>query len=132
MNQLAENLIRRLEDKGVSIIAIPRFVKDVAGAISINGHAGLDGMNRRLDLLGWGPVEVDYHTLQLIIASLENGGVTTIEEGLSRQASISDCHSGSVAERRDLQEAFKVEGARLQSTFPIQDLELNKGGSHAN
>jgi hypothetical protein len=81
MNQLTENLIHRLEDKGLSLIAIPRFLKDVASAISINGHAGLEGMNRRLDLLGWGPVEVDYHTLQLIIASLENGGLATIEEG---------------------------------------------------
>jgi len=80
MNRLTEKLIHRLEDKGLSIIAIPRFLKDVAGAISIKHPIGLQEMNRRLDLLGWGPVEVDYHTLQLIIASLENGGLSTIEE----------------------------------------------------
>ena len=74
MIQLAVNLIHRLEGKGLSSIAIPRFVKDVAGAISINRHANLQDMNRRLHILGWHPVELDYHTLQLIKASLESKG----------------------------------------------------------
>jgi len=72
VSQLAVNLIHRLEGKGLSSIAIPRFVKDVAGAISINRHANLQDMNRRLHILGWYPVKLDYHTLQLIMASLES------------------------------------------------------------
>ena len=74
MSQLAVNLIHRLEGKGLSSIAIPRFVKDVASAISIDRHANLQDMNRRLHILGWHPVELDYHTLQLIKASLESKG----------------------------------------------------------
>ena len=74
MSQIAVNLIHRLEGKGLSSIAIPRFVKDVASAISIDRHANLQDMNRRLHILGWHPVELDYHTLQLIKASLESKG----------------------------------------------------------
>ncbi len=71
MSRLAVNLIHRLEGKGLSAIAIPRFVKDVASAIPINRHANLQDMNWRLHMLGWHAVELDYHTLQLIMASLE-------------------------------------------------------------
>ena len=74
MSRLAVNLIHRLEGIGLSSIAIPRFVKDVAGAIPINRNANLQDMNRRLCLLGWDPIELDYHTLQLIMASLESEG----------------------------------------------------------
>jgi len=53
VTQLAVNLIYRLEGKGLSSIAIPRFVKDVACAISINRHAYLQDMNKKLYILGW-------------------------------------------------------------------------------
>lgn len=74
MSRLAMNLIHRLEGKGLSFIAIPRFVKDVASAIPMNRYANLQDVNRRLHLLGWYPVELDYHTLELIKASLESEG----------------------------------------------------------
>jgi hypothetical protein len=74
VSRLAVNLIHRLEGIGISSIAIPRFVKDVASAIPINRYGNLQDMNRRLHLLGWHPVELDYHTLQLIEAILESEG----------------------------------------------------------
>jgi hypothetical protein len=76
MDQLTESLLHRLENRGFEAVAIPRFVKDVASTLSINHHIDLQEMNRRLNLLGWGPVELDYHTFQMIIASLETGGLT--------------------------------------------------------
>jgi hypothetical protein len=72
VSQFVVNLIYRSEGKGLSSIAIPRFVKDVACAISINRHADLQDMNRQLHILGWYPVKLDYHALQLIMASLES------------------------------------------------------------
>jgi len=74
MNQLNEILIHRLENKGFSPVAIPRFVKDVTDAVSSHHYMGLQEMNRRLELLGWGAIELDYHTLQLIIAGFEAEG----------------------------------------------------------
>ena len=77
MNHLTVKLLKRLNGKGLSPIAIPRFVRDVADAMTIDyHHVDLEGMNRRLDLLGWGPEKMDYQTLQLIMASLEDGNLT--------------------------------------------------------
>ena len=71
MNQIAEILIQRLENKGLAPIAIPGFIRDVAYTMSNDPHPNLTEMNRRLHLLGWDRVELDYHTLQLIIANSE-------------------------------------------------------------
>jgi hypothetical protein len=79
MDKLTETLLYRLENRGFETGAIPRFVKDVANTLSINHHTDLQEMNRRLNLLGWGPVELDYHTFQMIIASLETGGLTGVK-----------------------------------------------------
>jgi hypothetical protein len=79
MDQLTERLVYRLENRGFEAGVIPRFLKDVANTLSINHHAGLQEMNRRLNMLGWGPVDLDYHTFQMIIASLETRGLTGVK-----------------------------------------------------
>lgn len=50
---------------------IPGFVKSVGYAVSENQETDLREINERLHLQGWDDFEVDYHTLQLIIANIE-------------------------------------------------------------
>jgi hypothetical protein len=59
MGRITDVLIYRLKNKGFEAGTIPRFMKDVANTLSINHHTDLQEMNRRLNLLGWGPVELD-------------------------------------------------------------------------
>jgi hypothetical protein len=71
LNDIREVLIRRLENKGVQPELIPGFVKSVGYAVSENQETDLREINERLHLQGWDDFEVDYHTLQLIIANIE-------------------------------------------------------------
>ncbi len=71
MTQITEVLIQRLVEKGLSPETIPGFVRDVANTISEDPHTELDIVNKRLWMLGWNPIELDYHTFQLLIANLE-------------------------------------------------------------
>jgi hypothetical protein len=71
MTQITEVLIQRLVEKGLLLETIPGFVRDVANTISENRHTELDVVNKRLWMLGWNPIELDYHTFQLLIANLE-------------------------------------------------------------
>lgn len=75
MGRITDVLIYRLKNKGFEPVAIPRFIKDVVHTVSVNHQIGLTEMNRRLCLLGWDPIELDHHTLQLIIASNEKDSV---------------------------------------------------------
>jgi hypothetical protein len=75
MGRITDVLIYRLKNKGFEPVAIPRFIKDVVHTVSVNHQIGLTEMNRRLCLLGWDPIELDDHTLQLIIASNEKNSV---------------------------------------------------------
>jgi len=79
MNQLTEILILRLEKKGLTPLEVSGFIRDVVNSISVNCLVGIQEINNRLHLLGWNPVELDDHTLQLIIASFEADGVVCDE-----------------------------------------------------
>ena len=72
MNQLKEVLLQRLEKKGIEPGLIPGLIKSIASAIPCISHMNLEEVNRRLHLMGWDDFELDDHTLQLVIASLEN------------------------------------------------------------
>jgi hypothetical protein len=71
MVRINPTLMRRLEKKGFGADAIPGFIRNVANNISQNRSIGLLEINRKLQFLGWESIELDYHTLQLIIARLE-------------------------------------------------------------
>ena len=71
MDQISEILLRRLEEKGLGSGAIPGFIRDVVYTISGNDSIGGQEITRRLHLLGWHGIELDDHTMQLIIASVE-------------------------------------------------------------
>ena len=68
---IEETLINELKGKGIDNIIIPRFIKDMAYSFQIDPSVSLSDINDRLHFLGWDEVELDYHTLQLAIASFE-------------------------------------------------------------
>jgi hypothetical protein len=72
--QLIEILTQRLQRKGLEPSMIPGFIRSVSYSISGNQHVDLKETNRRLYSMGWYTIELDYHTLQLIMASFEWGG----------------------------------------------------------
>ena len=74
MGPLNEILFRRLKNKGLKANAIPGFIRDVNNNILENRSIGLSEINRKLHFLGWYTIELDYHTLQLIIANFEADG----------------------------------------------------------
>ena len=68
---LEEILINELQEKGINDDIIPRFIKDIAFSYEIDPSFSLSEINNRLHYLGWDDIELDYHTLQLAIASFE-------------------------------------------------------------
>ena len=68
---IEETLINELKGKGIENNIIPRFIKDMAYSFQIDPSVSLSDVNDRLHFLGWEDVELDYHTLQLAIASFE-------------------------------------------------------------
>jgi len=72
--ELIEALTQRLKAKGVAPSIMPCFIRSVANAISEKQDLDIEEVNRRLHSLWWDTIELDYHTLQLIIAGLEDKG----------------------------------------------------------
>ena len=68
---IKETLINELKGKGIENNIIPRFIKDLAHSFQIDPSVSLSDVNDRLHFLGWEDIELDYHTLQLAIASFE-------------------------------------------------------------
>ena len=64
-------LIKRLTGKGISKNNIPAYLRDVSNSINSGEEIDLKDLNNRLTGLGWYEFELDDHTLQLIIANLE-------------------------------------------------------------
>jgi hypothetical protein len=64
-------LIHELERKGIEYRIIPRFIKDLCNSYRTDPSISLSEVNERLHLLGWEDIDLDYHTLQLAIASFE-------------------------------------------------------------
>ena len=79
MNQLNQSLFERLEEKGVEKNLLPGFLRSLANTISNDPQMGILQVNERLHWLGWDDFELDYHTLQLAIASFENEGMNSLE-----------------------------------------------------
>jgi hypothetical protein len=68
---IEKTLINELKGKGIENNIIPRFIKDLAHSFQIDPSVSLPNVNGRLHFLGWEDVELDYHTLQLALASFE-------------------------------------------------------------
>jgi len=64
-------LIKRLTGKGIARNNIPAYLRDVSNNINAGEEIDLQNLNNRLMDLGWYEFELDDHTLQIIIANLE-------------------------------------------------------------
>jgi len=75
MDRVNEVLINRLKDKGLVPAEITLFIRDVARTFTEDSYTGLRKTNRRLHVLGWDTIDLDDHTMQVIIASFEAEGL---------------------------------------------------------
>ena len=80
MNQIKEILLNRLEEKGLDPNYIPGFIRSLANSICRDPDMSLTQINQRLQYLGWSGIDLDYHTLQLMIACLESEGLPSLKE----------------------------------------------------
>ena len=74
-----KKLVRKLIENGVEYTMIPGFIRSLANAFLINPDMSHGQAKQRLKYLGWDDVELDYHTLQLAITSLETKGLSRLE-----------------------------------------------------
>ena len=65
--------INHLEKKGIEQIIADRFIKDLINSNFDDPNTSLNQVADYLTHLGWEETVVDYHTLQLAQAYLENG-----------------------------------------------------------
>ena len=79
MNHIKEILFQRLAKNGVDINFVPGFIRSLVNSCSNDPEMSLSQINRRLSYLGWHGIELDYHTLQLAIACLEDEGLENME-----------------------------------------------------
>ncbi|MEE4262134.1 MAG: hypothetical protein V2I56_05550 [Desulfobacteraceae bacterium] len=79
MKQIKKILFQRLEKNGVDFNFIPGFIRSLVNSCRNDPEMNLSQINRRLNYLGWHGIELDYHTLQLAIACLENDGLENME-----------------------------------------------------
>ena len=63
-----------LEKKGIEQIIINRFIKDLVNSNFDDPGTSLHQVSKCLTSLGWEDTLIDYHTIQLAKAYLENNG----------------------------------------------------------
>jgi hypothetical protein len=64
-------LFQQLENRGIKLNTIPRFIKDLRISFFDDPDVTLFQVNNRLDLLGWNDFQLDYHIFQLAKAYFE-------------------------------------------------------------
>ena len=76
MEGLHEILLQRLADKGVSREMLPGFIRNLTHTLYTKPDISLRELNRKLGWLGWDQIEIDMHTLDLILTEgvLQNLG----------------------------------------------------------
>jgi hypothetical protein len=74
-----KKLIHKLMENGVEPSLIPGFIRSLVNACLITPGMSHCQVNKRLKYLGWDDIEIDYHTFQLAISSLETKGLSQLE-----------------------------------------------------
>jgi len=69
---LRENLEQRLEEKGLERHFIPGFMRSLAQTLAFTPHASPQQVHKLMRSMGWNIRELDAHTLQLAVASIES------------------------------------------------------------
>ncbi len=72
MERLIKALIKLLVSKGMELTSIPDFIRNLANTLAADPHLTLEEMNRQIHLLGWHDFDLDFYTLQLILATFES------------------------------------------------------------
>jgi hypothetical protein len=71
MEHLTQSLISRLERRGIDLVIIPAFIRNVGRTMALDPMMTIPELNGRIYRLGWRDIELDYSTLQLVIANFE-------------------------------------------------------------
>ena len=79
MTSIDKKFICKLIEKGVEASLIPGFIRSLANVLLVDPAMTLIQANQRLKYLGWENIEIDYHTFQLAIMSLETKGLSSLE-----------------------------------------------------
>ena len=79
MTSVDKKFIGKLIENGVETALIPGFIRSLANAFLINPAMTHIQVNKRLKYLGWNDIEIDYHTFQLALSSLETKGLSSLE-----------------------------------------------------
>lgn len=79
VTKVDKQLILRLMESGIEASMIPGFIRSLVNASLLTPGIPHNQVNERLKYLGWHDVEIDYHTLQLAINSLETKGLKQLE-----------------------------------------------------
>ena len=72
-------LLQRLEKRGISHEAVPGFIRNLTNILAVYPELSLGEVNRILHFMGWGDVDLDYHTFQLVIADLSPHPASSLE-----------------------------------------------------
>ena len=62
---IEKTLIQQLEKRGIQLNHIPRFLKDLENTLFDDSSVSLDHAKSHLNFIGWGDIQLDYHTFQL-------------------------------------------------------------------
>jgi hypothetical protein len=71
-DDIFELLLEKLNRRGILLVQIPRFIKDVTNILSENGSLSEDEVNSRMVRLGWGEQVLNGYILELIRFLAEN------------------------------------------------------------
>ena len=71
MEHLTQSLVSRLEQKGIDPVIMPAFIRNVGRTMALDSMMTIPELNRRIYRLGWRDIELDYSTLQLLIANFK-------------------------------------------------------------
>jgi hypothetical protein len=71
IEHLNQILTQRLKEKGVDSNKIDGLIRNLANLYFANPDMSLSQINKELQYLGWDDLELDYHTLQLLLACFE-------------------------------------------------------------
>jgi hypothetical protein len=71
---LRQLLIQRLGNKGLKKHLIPGFLRSLANSIDMDQNPNFTLINKHMRNIGWGDIDLDYHTFELARNCLEAGG----------------------------------------------------------
>jgi len=72
LDHFKQFLIERLQKKGMEPYLIPPFLDNLSKSLGAEPKESRFQLNERLNLLGWGEIDLDYRTLELATVCFES------------------------------------------------------------